>query len=375
MMNFCKTIHHSSFLTYHSSFIIHHSSFMKMIKNITFLFATLLIINGLQAGNPDRQGEAGAHELLINPWARNAGLHAMNTATVRGVDAMYQNIAGLSRMSSNTEVSIGNAIYLQGTGLTMNGLGLAQKVGEHGVMGVSINAFSIGKVNVTTGDSPEGTGATFSPTFFNISFGYAHTFANKVSVGINCRMINEALADVSAFGFSLDAGVQYVAGDEKYPERFKFGVTLRNVGSPMQFSGQALREPVILPTGALTLQKKSGAFQLPSELHIGAAYDVLPGTNRLTVMGNFTANSFSKDNIGGAVEFALGDLFALRGGYKYELGPNDGVTTRSIYTGPCGGMSLQLPLDKLGKKVCLDYGYLMSNPFKGTHNVTLRINL
>jgi hypothetical protein len=36
---------------------------------------------------------------------------------------------------------------------------------------------------------------------------------------------------------------------------------------------------------------------------------------------------------------------------------------------------LQLPLDKLGKKVCLDYGYLMSNPFKGTHNVTLRVNL
>jgi hypothetical protein len=299
----------------------------------------------------------------------------MNTATVRGVDALYQNIAGLSRITGKTEVGVGNAMYLQGTGLTMNGLGLAQRVGTNGVMGVSINAFSIGKMNVTTTENPEGTGATFSPTFFNISFGYAHTFANKVSVGINCRLINESLADVSAFAFSLDAGVQYVAGNEKYPERFKFGVTLRNVGSPMQFSGQALREPVITNTGALTFQKSAAAFQLPSELHIGAAYDVLPGTNRLTVMGNFTANSFSKDNIGGAVEFALGELFALRGGYKHELGSDDGVTTRSIYTGPCGGMTLQLPLDKLGKKVCLDYGYLMSNPFKGTHNVTLRVNL
>jgi hypothetical protein len=348
-----------------------------MVKNITFLFAILLIINDLQAGNPDRQGEAGAHELLINPWARSAGLHAMNTATVRGVDALYQNIAGLGRISGHTEVSIGNVTYLQGTGLTMNALGLAQKVGEHGVMGLSINAFSIGKVNVTTTENPEGTGASFSPTFFNISFGYAHTFANKVSVGINCRMINEALADVSAFGFSLDAGVQYVAGSEKYPERFKFGVTLRNVGSPMRFSGQALREPVILSSGALTLQKKSGAFQLPSELHIGAAYDVLPGAHRLTLIGNFTANSFSKDNLGGGVEFAMGELFALRGGYKYEIGTDNTVDTRSIYTGPCGGMSLQLPLDKaqFGKKICLDYGYIMSNPFKGTHNVTLRIQL
>ncbi|MEN9610916.1 MAG: hypothetical protein RLZZ628_1730 [Bacteroidota bacterium] len=368
-------IHHLSFIIHHSSFIIHHSSFIKMIKNITHLFAILLAINSLHAGNPDRQGEAGAHELLINPWARNAGLHAMNTATVRGVDALYQNIAGLARISGSTEVGIGNVTYLQGAGLSMNAIGLAQKVGEHGVMGLSINAFSLGKINVTTTDNPEGTGATYSPTFFNISFGYAHTFANKVSVGINCRLINEPLADVSAFGFSLDAGVQYVAGDETYPERFKFGVTLRNVGSPMQFSGQALREPVILPTGALTLQKKSGDFQLPSELQIGAAYDVLPGTNRLTILGNFTANSFSKDNIGAGVEFALGELFALRGGYKYELGKNDVVSLRSIYTGPCGGLSLQLPMDKLGKNICLDYGYIMSNPFKGTHNVTLRLNL
>ncbi|MEO0043824.1 MAG: hypothetical protein RL329_3272 [Bacteroidota bacterium] len=348
-----------------------------MIKNRTLLFAIFLTINGLQAGNPDRQGEAGAHELLINPWARNAGLHAMNTANVRGIDAMYQNIAGLSRISGTTEVGIGNVTYLQGTGLTMNAIGLAQKVGEHGVMGLSINAFSFGKINVTTGNSPEGTGATFSPTFFNISFGYAHTFENKVSVGINCRMINEALADVNAFGFSLDAGVQYVTGDEKHPDRFKFGVALRNVGSPMQFSGQALNEPVILPTGALSLQKKSGAYQLPSELHIGASYDVLPGTNRLTVVGNFTANSFSKDNIGGGVEFALGEMFAVRGGYKHELGSDGAVETRSIYTGPCGGLTLQLPLDKekLGRNICLDYGYLMSNPFKGTHNVTIRINL
>ena len=31
------------------------------------------------AGNPDRQGEAGGYELLLNPWARSGGLHAMTT--------------------------------------------------------------------------------------------------------------------------------------------------------------------------------------------------------------------------------------------------------------------------------------------------------
>ena len=51
---------------------------------------------GVHAGNPDRQGEAGAHELLINPWARSAGLHTLNTSSIMGVEAMRLNIAGLS---------------------------------------------------------------------------------------------------------------------------------------------------------------------------------------------------------------------------------------------------------------------------------------
>ena len=42
----------------------------------------------LHAGNPDRQGEAGGYELLLNPWARNAGLHAMSTSFAYGVEAM-----------------------------------------------------------------------------------------------------------------------------------------------------------------------------------------------------------------------------------------------------------------------------------------------
>ena len=53
------------------------------------------------AGNPDRQGEAGGYELLLNPWARSAGLHALNTSFVYGVEAMQINIAVLSRINKN----------------------------------------------------------------------------------------------------------------------------------------------------------------------------------------------------------------------------------------------------------------------------------
>ena len=142
-----------------------------MSKNI-FLFVAFYLTSTLAfGGNPDRQGEAGAYELLLNPWARSVGLHAMNTAYVRGVEAMSLNVAGLSRIGK-TEVGLTNSMYLKGTGLSFSGLGLASRINENGVLGVSLNALTFGKIPVTVNNLPEGTGATFSPTFFNVALSY-----------------------------------------------------------------------------------------------------------------------------------------------------------------------------------------------------------
>ncbi len=53
------------------------------------------------AGNPDRQGESGAGELLFNPWAKSAGFHSMNTSFVGGVEAMRINPAGIGQMRNS----------------------------------------------------------------------------------------------------------------------------------------------------------------------------------------------------------------------------------------------------------------------------------
>lgn len=76
----------------------------------------------------------------------------------------------------------------------------------------SISSLSFGDIEVTTSDQPEGTGGTYSPNFFNIGLGYSYMYANKISVGLLVRGVSEALPDITAFGFSIDAGVQYVSG-------------------------------------------------------------------------------------------------------------------------------------------------------------------
>ncbi|MEL6923433.1 MAG: PorV/PorQ family protein [Bacteroidota bacterium] len=338
----------------------------------------LLAGTQLHAGNPDRQGEAGAYELLMNPWARSAGLHTMGTAMIGGVESMRLNVAGLSRIKK-TEIHIGSTRYLEGTGINLNAFGFAQKVGKSGSLGISVMAVDFGDIPVTTTDLPEGTGATFSPNFFHLGIGYAHEFENKISVGILFRAISESTADLSASGFAIDAGVQYVTGEQ---DNFKFGISLRNVGTPMKFNGEGLTAQLPNPNGdlsyELTYLQRATRFELPSVLNIGGSYDFLLGPkNRLTVIGNFTSNSFSQDQLGAGFEYAFNERFMLRGAYKYELGSfaNDGVEA-PIYTGIAGGLTFEVPLKKgTDRTFAIDYGYRHTRLWNGTHNLAIRLNL
>lgn len=330
----------------------------------------------LEAGNPDRQGEAGAYELLMVPYARTAGLHGLNTSLVRGVESLHQNVAGLSRINK-TEVIVGHSIYLQGTGININALGLAQRVGKNGVFGFSLMALDFGNIAVTTTDQPEGTGADYSPNFFNLAVAYSHTFENRVSVGVAFRGVSEGISDVTAFGFAIDAGVQYVTGPK---DNFRFGIALRNIGSRMAFGGEGLSVERPIPGRGeytVTYSQRASGFELPSLLNLGASYDIYIGNvNRLSILGNFTANSFSRDQVGGGLEYSLNDMFMLRAGYKYELGTED-ENTSPIYSGLSAGVSVQVPLSKENKnsRFGIDYAYRQTRLWNGTHNLGIRFSI
>ena len=345
-------------------------------KYIYLLPWCVLLLTGVAfAGNPDRQGEAGANQLLINPWARSAGLHSMNTSNISGTEAIFLNVAGLARIPK-TQFQLGHTRYLDGADISLNALGFGQRIGKGGTFGVNIVAFDLGDFDYTTEDTPEGSGATFSPSFFNMGVSYAHLFANKVSVGITAKFVNESVTNARASAFAIDAGVQYVTGEK---DNFKFGISLRNVGTKMQFRGEGLSKQLPNPGPTFpydnTYYERSSAFELPSQLNIGMSYDWLLGNvSRLTMVLNFTSNAFSRDQAGAGLEFALGQMFSLRAGYKYEF---DAVTGQeTIDNGPSAGLSISLPVKKdSDTRIALDYGYRYTEIFNGIHNIGLRLDL
>lgn len=349
-----------------------------MKKLINYIVAALMLVAFLpdaQAGNPDRQGEAGFAQLLLVPYAQSAGLSAMNTAFVGGLESMGVNPAGMAEVTG-LEVGFHQAQYLVGTDIRLNAFGLVTGLKNGGTLGVSLTNVDLGDIVRTTTDQPEGTGNTFSPSMFSLNVGYAKSWEDKISVGVNFKVVSERVEDLSLSTFGLDAGVQYKSGEN---DRFRFGVALRNIGAPATFQGEGLIYVSTVPfeggTFTQTTTQRSSRVELQSALKIGTSYDVITGMNKLRVLANFTSNAFSRDQLGGGVEYHLKDIFVIRGGYQYELDQN--AAELPIYTGVSAGATFNL---KLGKKedsanLGLGYAYRMTNKFGGTHNVGVTISL
>ena len=350
---------------------------MKRIykKSILSLLIVLLPATILLAGNEDRSGQAGAAELLINPWARSAGWGLASTASARGMESSFMNIAGLA-FTKKTEVVFSQTQWLKGTGINISAFGFSQRVGESGVLGLSVMSMSFGKIEKTTVDQPEGGFGTFSPSLMNIGISYARAFSNSIYGGVNVKIISESIDDVSASGIAIDAGIEYISGEK---DNIRFGIALKNVGSTLSFSGDgfSIRGLVSGSDNNLTIEQRSADFELPSLLNIGAAYDFYIKTDhRLTVAGNYTSNSFTKDQYGIGLEYGLKNYLMLRAGYTYEDGLLDVTKRTNASSGIAAGLTVQVPLSKeKGSTFAIDYSYRSTSPFNGTHSIGARINL
>ena len=343
-----------------------------MNKHTSLLLLAALACSQAFAGNPDRAGSAGAGQLLINPWAASNGLAGTNMASVTGLESTFNNVAGLAFVQRN-ELAFANSMYLSGTGISLNSVGFATKVGDSGVLGLSVTSMSFGDIPITTEDLPEGGIGTFSPAFSNIGVTYSKEFSNSIYGGLTVRMIGENISNVRASGVCFDAGIRYVTGED---DGLKFA--LRNVGAPMRYEGDGLTVTAT-PQGAdeaLTVFQRSEKYELPSLVNIGVAVDVMSNDNTtVTATGQFVSNSFTKDQIGGGVEASLGERLVLRGGYLWEQGLlSSSQDVSTAYTGPAGGIGLNVPAGE-GATLKLDYSYRATNTFNGTHTLGVKISL
>lgn len=349
---------------------------MKKIyrKYLSALIAILIISpTMLFAGNKDRTGEAGASEILINPWGASSGWGNCNTASVRGIEGTFMNIAGTA-FTKGTDIKFGYTFYVGNINLLS--AGLCQQVGQTGVLTFYISNMSFGEIAITSADDPEMNRGTYSPNCLNIGLAYSKVFSNSIYGGIMVKLISESLSATSATGVAFDVGIQYVTGKK---DNFKFGITLKNWGPNMKFNGDAQSIRLPIPgkgENQFTLQIRSATFELPSQLLIGLTYDIITDSEyRFTIAGTFISNAFAKDQIALGLEISLKEYLILRGGYTYEQGIFNYETRTNLFSGPSCGMTVNIPVKKGSRNgFGLDYSYRFTNPLGGVHSIGVSLD-
>jgi len=355
----------------------------KVFIKAVIAICVLGITHPVFAGNKDRSGQAGATEMNINPFGQSTGSFGMNVAYVSSIDAMKTNIAGLANVEK-TDIGFSHVVYLTNSQVTINDLAFAQKLGNIGVLGVNVMSMGFGDITVTDYNNPEGSG-TYRPQFLNFEVGFAKEFSNSVRAGFAATFINEQLTSIHANGAAFEGGVQYVTGTR---DNFHFGITLRNIGTNMRFAGTGFTINGESPSSNYSMSETTPAdkFSLPTYLSIGASYDFYLDENhlkgaddkpkhRLTVMGDFTSNSFLNDYLGGGLEYSFRDMFMVRAAYRHENGIGS-VNSPSMYTGVAVGATVQKQVGDKGPVLAVDYSYRPTQkPNNGVHVISLRFML
>jgi hypothetical protein len=279
----------------------------------------LILLSSAYAGDVNRTGTAGAQELLIPVGARDLALGGSSVASTNGVDAIYWNPAGLSKINS-VEAMFSHLNYIADIGVEYGAIGI--NAGDFGNVGFSMKSINFGNIPVTTEDLPDGTGQTYSPSYLTLGATYARMLSDRISVGATVNIINESIMNTSANAVGFDIGVRY---DGIGIPDLNLAVVLKNVGTNISYSGAGLYRTGNTTDdlrGQQTYSLVAATAELPSQMEIALAYNCkLDEKDQISLFGDFENNNYSTDVWKFGAELTFQNLLFLRGGYT--LAPND----------------------------------------------------
>jgi hypothetical protein len=318
------------------------------------------------AGDESRKGTTGADQLLIPVGARSIGSAGAFLASARGVEAIYYNPAGLA-FGRGAEAMFSYMNYLADINLSY----FAGSVSFEGLgtFGLSYKSLHFGEIPVTTFESPDGTGSTFSPGFYTLGFSFARPITDRVSAGATVKLVNESILSTSATGVGIDFGVQY-----KFQSDLSLGVTIKNIGSNMKYTGTDLLTRTGIPGSAngspdAVYSPDTEPFQMPSYFELSVAYETrFNEMNSLMLGATFRNNNSLEDQGMVGAEYQLFNTIFFRAGYEGALKNSD----RAIY-----GMNFGAGFDyqvEGGFQVCFDYAFRSVKEFPSDNHIfTLKL--
>ena len=317
------------------------------------LILSLLINIGLMTNeslSQDKVGTSAAPFLGIGIGPAATAMGGAYVSYGRDAYALYWNPGAISQLGRSV-ASFTHTNWILGS--NYNWGGVIMNVGGGNAFGFQFGYLDYGEEQVTTVNSPEGTGDRWSASDLFATITFARNFTGQFSVGGSAKIIRERIYNTSATAFAIDLGLLYITEFNG----LRLGVSMSNFGSDMQMDGQDIwfthdQDPSRYGDNPnLTGKYKLDSWALPLFFRLGVSMEVLnTEQNKISLATDASVPSDNSTIINVGAEYSFSDIFFLRGGYQ-SLG------RENTQEGLTAGLGLQYNVPDFAR-VTVDYSFM-----------------
>ena len=333
-------------------------SFLKLV----IVIATLSSL--VYAGGGNRVGTAGSTQLLIPVGPRGIAMGQTGVIDSKGVEGIFWNPATLS-LESGTSVMFTHMNYIADIGIEYGALSV--NTGKFGTIGFSIKSLSIGEIEVTTADLPDGTGQFFKPQYVTAGLTYSIMLNDRISIGLTGNLNMERLNLVSKTNMSFNAGICYK--NLGNINGLVIGIVLKNLGPQSSYDGSGLNitsqsMPSYDRTGVEYYKIQATSEDLPTTLELGIGYRfAINAKNALRLNGVFQNSNYYYDEYRIGLEYAFDDFLFVRGGYILTPEVTDENAKQNLLA---AGFGVKLGIGG-NMNISIDYAFQQRKLFENSH--------
>lgn len=291
------------------------------MKKIIYILALIYFVSvPLMAqtfkSDVSKRGTTAAPFLSVGQGARSIGMGSAFAGTANDVSSIYWNPAGLTK-AQGFQMMFDHTMWI--ANVRYNFLAASFNMQDMGTIGLSIISSDVGDMRVTTVESPDGTGETFTSTDLAISLAYAMQLTDNFSIGFNPKYIYQGIWKMNASAFALDMGVQYVTPFDNAI----LAMSISNFGTKVQLLGNSNLVLYDLDpyntgdNGKLPAYLETNQWSLPLNFRVGVSYDPIRSEmHKLTVAVDAQHPSDDYESLNLGAEYAFNNFVFIRGGFK-----------------------------------------------------------
>ena len=243
-----------------------------------------------------RIATAGLGFLKLSQSARAAGMGDAFTSIANDINAAFWNPSGLTHVEGFAWTSTYTR-WLVNTDMFSGALAYNTRSARGGVVGVSLIYLKPETVEETTIFQPDGTGRDINAMNMSLGLIYALKMTDKFSFGVRLDWVREAILDHALNTVKVDVGTLFHTGFRN----IRLAMSLKNLGRNEQYQ----QIPFWMPLSYYMAISDEVYGKQGDSAYLSVAFETL-----------YAVDYYQRYHVG--AELWLGNILALRGGYKFN---------------------------------------------------------